>query len=210
MKRILGSAAALLLALQAGTALAADFAGDDTLAAAPATTRVRPHPRPVVGPGNFSIGLEGGSEQGIAAKLRTGRMTAVDAGLSFDGVVRFHSDFLYEGGPVLTRRKLGIGWFAGAGARVEQDQSYQGNLYGLGLAASNSAKPGGGPPTPPPSSTGGSTSQWGVAARVPAGLEMRLTHVPRLEMFGEAAVEVGLIGRPGAALGGELGARWFF
>ena len=188
-------------------------------AATPVPVRVS-HPRSAAsGGGALGLGVAVGSPTGLAGKYKLAAKSSIDAALAYDNNLYLHSDYLYEGRPLFPPQTVRLTWFAGAGGRLvfAQNGGAGGGLTIGAMSASGATLHKGNPHagTPQAGTSGGGGSgtlsgNVGLGARVPAGLELRFRKAPRLEVFGEAALDVGVVGMSGYGIDGALGGRWFF
>ena len=182
-------------------------------AATPVPVRVSHPSSAASGGGAFGLGVAIGSPTGLAGKYKLAAKSSIDAAVAYDNNLYLHSDYLYEGRPLFPPRTVRLTWYAGAGGRLvfAQNGSATGGVA-IGAATGNKGKPGGGATTQSGTTSGSGTlsGNLGVGARVPAGLEMRFRKVPRLEVFGEGALDVGVVGMSGYGLDAAIGGRWYF
>lgn len=190
---------------------------DRQIEATPRPAPVRRSPaRP---PGSIGVGVIVGAPTGLAGKFLLGPSAAVDAAFAMDdGIYYFHGDYVLMQ-QTLARGSAGaVRWFIGGGARVllvEEESGARtrsvsmaaGNGNGNGNGGNGSGGSGG---SSSGVSRGEASSNVHLGARVPVGLAARFARTPRLELFGELALDVGVLGDEGSNLTGSVGARWFF
>lgn len=179
-------------------------------AKAPRREAARPAGRQIVG-----VGIVVGAPTGLSGKYRATPVTSVDAAFAMDdGVYYLHGDYLFEQKPFAQGSAATLGWFVGGGARAVLRENQGGGPSAVSMAAGNgngngnngNGGSGGGGRI---EGSEGSTNVH-LGARVPVGVSARFTRAPRLELFGELALDVGVVGADGTDLSGSIGARWFF
>lgn len=177
-----------------------------------AASRTPPRKTTVQQSGPIGVGAVVGSPTGVTAKYRLHPRGSIDAVIATaparpfapgGSALYLHSDYLFEGKPLVRAKTSTLAWFAGAGGRVSYGRSWKTESTPRGNGNGNGNGNGGGTEST-------RSTELGLGARVPVGLELRFDKVRPLEVFGETALDIGVVNsRPvGVEIG--IGARWFF